>query len=87
MSNKLTKRKVGRYASEGGLTVIFLGFIVSGLVGGVNLLGIIKLSHRVALYIGAALVAYVIVGTIVIVHLAVKFILRKDQNGRPTING
>ena len=64
-------------AGESALTAIVFGIVGVSLLGGFELLGLIKLPATVSHYVGAALIAYTVVGGIAITHLCVKHLLNK----------
>jgi len=59
------------------LTGIVLGYITSGLLGGASEMHLVKLSTSTSHWVGALLITYVIVGTAAVIHLGVKFLLKK----------
>lgn len=64
-------------AGEIFLTLLMFGWIMAALLGGGFLLGFVELPAGTLPYIGGGLVAYVLVGFMVITHLCVKFMLKK----------
>ena len=71
------KRDYKLMAEEASLTVVVLGFIISGLLGGAHLVGHIDLPEAWQRAIGGALVAYVLVGTMLAVHFGIKFLMTR----------
>lgn len=76
---KTSSNNAKLYTIEATLTVIMLGFISAGLLGGANLMKFIHLPEHAAHVVGAMLIAYVIVITATAVHLGVKFALKKGE--------
>lgn len=70
--------KVKSNTPEVVLTALMFGWIFIALLSGAKLLGIISVSETVLHYMGAALIGYVFVGSVVVTNLCVKFILKKE---------
>ncbi len=64
-------------AGEIFLTGIVFGIVGASLIGGFGLMGLVQLPSIVSHWVGAILIAYVLLGGIVITHLCVKQILVK----------
>lgn len=74
---KKSKGNSSVIATEVALTGIVFGIVGVALIGGLNLMGIVRVPTQVAHWVGAGLVAYVLIGGLVITHLCVKQMLIK----------
>lgn len=75
--SKKTKGNTGVIATEVALTGIVFGIVGVSLIGGLNLMGVVKIPVQIAHWVGAGLIAYVLIGGLVITHLCVKQMLIK----------
>lgn len=64
-------------AAEFALVVIVVGILVASFLAAVHLMGVVKLPDTLASYVGAALLAYMLVGFVAVVHFAIKNITKK----------
>lgn len=74
---KKEKGNTSVIATEVALTGIMFGIVGVTSIGGLSLMGIIHIPLQIAHWVGAGLVAYVIIGGLIITHLCVKQMLTK----------